>query len=61
MRHCQARREPAKSVAAVLARFPGARIIDVRIPEAAAGEVADDVPVADAGLEPAPDGNDDET
>ena len=54
-----ARADPA--VAAVLARFPGARIIDVRIPEAAAGEAADHAPVAEAGLEPAPDADDDET
>ena len=54
-----ARADPA--VAAVLARFPGARIIDVRIPEAAAGEAADNAPVAEAGLDPAPDADDDET
>jgi DNA polymerase-3 subunit gamma/tau len=47
-----ARADPA--VAAVLARFPGARIIDVRIPDAPDAEDADD----SAPVEPAPDEDD---
>jgi len=46
-----ARSDPA--VAAILAQFPGARIIDVRIPEAAA-EAADDIGT-DPGLDPMDD------
>jgi DNA polymerase III subunit gamma/tau len=48
-----ARNDPA--VAAILARFPGAKIIDVRIPNAPEAEAGD----ADLSPEPAPD--DDET
>ncbi|MVA98276.1 DNA polymerase III subunit gamma/tau [Nitratireductor sp. CAU 1489] len=46
-----ARADP--EVAAILARFPGARIIDVRIPDA----VADDDPM----VEPAPDADEDDS
>ncbi|MGB5799047.1 MAG: DNA polymerase III subunit gamma/tau, partial [Mesorhizobium sp.] len=49
-----ARADPA--VAAVLARFPGARIIDVRIPDAPEADSVDDA----APIEPATD-EDDET
>ena len=53
-----ARSDPA--VAAILAKFPGARIIDVRIPD-----TPDEVDVSsgalpDPGTEPAPDADDDE-
>jgi DNA polymerase-3 subunit gamma/tau len=47
-----ARADPA--VAAILARFPGARIIDVRIPDALAAEAADDdapPPAPDPGVD----------
>ena len=50
-----ARSDP--TVASVLARFPGARIIDVRIPDAAQAEADDDA--TDLPAEPA--GDDDET
>ncbi|MEQ9179977.1 MAG: DNA polymerase III subunit gamma/tau, partial [Nitratireductor sp.] len=46
-----ARADP--EVAAILARFPGARIIDVRIPDA----VAEDDPMVD----PAPDADEDDS
>ena len=44
-----ARSDPA--VAAILSRFPGAKIIDVRIPDAAVAETVDDpsLPVEPAG------------
>jgi DNA polymerase-3 subunit gamma/tau len=48
-----ARNDPA--VAAILARFPGAKIIDVRIPNAPAAEAGD------ADLPPEPAADDDET
>ena len=58
----QARRETAildaradPTVAAILARFPGARIIDVRIPDAPAHDEAD----ADMPPEPGPEDDDD--
>jgi DNA polymerase-3 subunit gamma/tau len=50
-----ARSDPA--VAAVLARFPGAKIIDVRIPDAPDVETAD----ADLPAEPATDEEDDDS
>ena len=48
-----ARNDPA--VAAILARFPGAKIIDVRIPNAPEAEAGD------ADLPPDPAADDDET
>src|SRR5690606_24957770 len=48
-----ARADPA--VAAILEHFPGARIIDVRIPDAAETEI----PVPDPGVEPETDEDDD--
>jgi DNA polymerase-3 subunit gamma/tau len=44
-----ARSDPA--VAAILARFPGARIIDVRLPETGEGAAADDDAIAEEPLE----------
>ena len=37
------------TVAAVLAKFPGARVIDVRIPDSVAGPGTETLPAADAG------------
>ena len=56
-----ARSDPA--VAAVLARFPGAKIIDVRIPDAAAGEEIDlpaELPPDATGEPPADDDSDED-
>jgi DNA polymerase-3 subunit gamma/tau len=53
-----ARADPA--VAAILARFPGSRIIDIRIPDAPDASAAESAPAADAGLEPAPEADDDD-
>lgn len=50
-----ARTDPA--VAAILERFPGARIIDVRIPDAAGSGETDAQPLPEPGI----DGDDDET
>jgi DNA polymerase-3 subunit gamma/tau len=50
-----ARADP--TVAAILARFPGARITDVRLPQAAETPEADAGPAPDAGLDP-PDDDD---
>jgi DNA polymerase-3 subunit gamma/tau len=48
-----ARADP--TVAAILARFPGARITDVRLPQAAEIPEADVSPAPDPGLDPADD------
>jgi len=53
-----ARADPA--VAAILAKFPGAKIIDIRIPDSAEASVADQAPAADAGLEPVAEADDDD-
>jgi DNA polymerase-3 subunit gamma/tau len=52
-----ARADPA--VAAILAKFPGSRIIDIRIPDAP-DTAAETVPAAEAGLEPVPEADDDD-
>ncbi len=53
-----ARADPA--VAAILAKFPGAKIIDIRIPDAPDASAGDQAPAADAGLEPVAEADDDD-
>jgi DNA polymerase-3 subunit gamma/tau len=51
-----ARNDPA--VAAILARFPGAKVIDVRIPQAAAGLELDDPVPEEIPIDPSADADD---
>jgi len=52
-----ARADPA--VAAILAKFPGSRIIDIRIPDQP-DEASDQSPAVEAGLEPVAEADDDD-
>jgi DNA polymerase-3 subunit gamma/tau len=51
-----ARNDPA--VAAILARFPGAKVIDVRIPQPASGLDLDDTSATEVPIDPSADADD---